>query len=68
MLSYLFADDQTAVAAHNNNNGSRGTGLAPNEVHIDREISEVTNDYFGRARGKRPSRSGTGPIWNTWNS
>ena len=43
MLSYLIADDQKnwdevllhAIAAHNNN-VSRGTGLAPNEVHIGR--------------------------------
>lgn len=43
MLSHLIADDQRnwdelllhAVAAHNNN-VSRGTGLAPNEVHIGR--------------------------------
>ena len=43
MLSYLIADDQKdwddmlmhAVAAHNNN-VSRSTGLAPNEVHIGR--------------------------------
>ena len=43
MLSYLISDDQKnwddmlmhAVAAHNNN-VSRGTGLAPNEVHIGR--------------------------------
>ena len=45
MLSYLIADDQNrknwddmfmhAVAAHNNN-VSRGTGLAPNEVHTGR--------------------------------
>ena len=42
MLSYLIADDQNnwdemlmhAVATHNN--VSRGTGLAPNEVHIRR--------------------------------
>ncbi|CAN0574206.1 unnamed protein product, partial [Laminaria digitata] len=42
-FSYLIADDQKnwdellmhAVAAHNNN-VSRGTGLAPNEVHIGR--------------------------------
>ena len=43
MLSHLVADNQTnwdelllhAIAAHNNN-VSRGTGLAPNEVHIGR--------------------------------
>ena len=43
MLSYLIADDQKnwdemlmhAVDAHKNN-VSRGTGLAPNEVHIGR--------------------------------
>ena len=43
MLSHLVADDQAnwdemlphAVAAHNNN-VSRGTGLAPNVVHIGR--------------------------------
>ena len=41
MLSYLITDDQNnwdemllhAIAAHNSN-VSRGTGLAPNEVHI----------------------------------
>ena len=43
MLSFLIADDQRnwdkmlthAVGAHNNS-VSRGTGLAPNEVHIGR--------------------------------
>lgn len=43
MLTYFIADDQNicddmlihAVAAHNNN-VSRGTGLAPNEEHVDR--------------------------------
>ena len=43
MLSHLIADNQTnwdelllhAIAAHNNS-VSRGTGLAPNEVHIRR--------------------------------
>ena len=43
MLSHLIADNQTnwdelllhAIAAHNNS-VSRGTGLAPNEVHIGR--------------------------------
>ena len=43
ILSYLIADDQKkwdemllhAISAHNNN-VSRGTGLAPNEVHIGR--------------------------------
>ena len=43
MLSHLVADNQTnwdelllhAIAAHNNS-VSRGTGLAPNEVHIRR--------------------------------
>ena len=43
MLSYLTADDQNnwgemllhAIEAHNNN-VSRGTELAPNEVHIGR--------------------------------
>ena len=43
LLSYLIADDQKkwddllmhAVAAHNND-ASRGTGLAPDEVHIGR--------------------------------
>ena len=43
MLEYLIADDQNnwddmlvrAIAAHNNN-VKRGTGLAPNEVHIGR--------------------------------
>ena len=43
MLSYIIADDQKiwdevlihAVAAHNNN-VTRGTGLAPNEVHNSR--------------------------------
>ena len=43
MLSYLIADDQNnwdemllhAIAAYSNN-VSRGTGLAPNEVHIGR--------------------------------
>ena len=48
MLSHLIADNQTnwdelllhAIAAHNNS-VSRGTGLAPNEVHIGRS----TQDY-----------------------
>ena len=43
MLSFLIADDQTnwddmlfhAISAHNNN-VSRGTGLAPNEIHTGR--------------------------------
>ena len=43
MLSHLIADNQTnwdelllhAIAAHNNS-VSRGTGLAPSEVHIGR--------------------------------
>ena len=49
----FIADDQEnwddiflhAVAAHNNN-VSRGTGLASNEVHIDWQISQVTHDYI----------------------
>lgn len=40
-------------AAHNNN-VSRGTGLASNEVHIlNRKISEVANDYILEGRGVR---------------
>ena len=55
MLSYLIADDQKnrdgmlmhAVAAHNSN-VSRGTGLAPNEVHIGRYSRPPMTIFEGR--------------------
>ena len=68
MLSYLIADAQKnwdemlvhAVAAHNNN-VSRGTGLAPNEVHIGR-YPRLPMTIYRRTRRKRSSRSETGPV------
>ena len=67
MLSYLIADDQKnwdemlmhAVAAHNN--VSRGTALAPNEVHIGR-YPRLPMTIFRRTRRKRSSRSETVPV------
>ena len=63
MLSYLIADDQKkwddilmhAVAAHN---VSRGTGLAPNEVHTGRYPRLPMTILEGRGS----SRSETGPV------
>ena len=65
MLSYLVVDNQTdwdemlphAVSAHNNN-VSRGTGLAPNQVHIGRYPRLPLTILEGRgARGHQGLRA-----------
>lgn len=50
------------AVAVDNSNVRRRTGLAPNEVHIDRSIAETDNYDFGRQRCHGKARAETGPA------